>query len=328
MKSHAAAPRSASRLFAVYAIASLIPVLVLGLVLAGSYRRDANDRGLAEGKAKAALLARTAVVPQLSGRTLRSGLTNRETADLRRMSVAAIGSGQVLRLRIRGIDGNVIFGINSSGLSIAADDEAEDAAHGEVDADITHLNADNNPNGPQGPKVAEVYQPLWAGSPSHVIGVLEVYLPYAPIAQDVDAGLGALYRDLGMGLAVLYLLLAGISYSVTRRLRAQAARNVYLAEHDPLTGLPNRAVFQRRVVDAVSRATDGGSHVTVAVMDLDRFKDVNDTSATPTVTPCSASSGNGWPRQSAATTRSPGLAVTSSALFSPAIGHRRASSRP
>jgi diguanylate cyclase (GGDEF)-like protein len=66
-----------------------------------------------------------------------------------------------------------------------------------------------------------------------------------------------------------------ISYSATRRLRAQVERNGFLAEHDVLTGLPNRTLFQRRVVDAIAEADRDG--VAVAVIDLDRFKEVNDT---------------------------------------------------
>jgi diguanylate cyclase len=276
MKPHSAAPRSASRLFATYAIASLIPVLVLGLVLADSYRRDANARGLSEGRAKTALLARTAIEPRLTGQDLRAGLSPTERSALQQMSANAIASGQIVRLRVRDLDGEVVFASDSTHAE-EADDEALDAAHGEVVSDITHLNADNNPNGPQGIQVAEVYRPLSAGTPAHRVGVLELYLPYAPIARDVDAGLGSLYRDLGLGLAVLYLLLAGISLSVTRRLHAQASRNAFLAEHDVLTGLPNRELFHHRVVAALAAAGRGGPPVTVAVLDLDRFKEVNDT---------------------------------------------------
>jgi diguanylate cyclase (GGDEF)-like protein len=192
------------------------------------------------------------------------------------MSTEAISAGQIVRLRIRDLDGTVVFATDNAGLHDPADDGALDAAHGQVSAEITHLDADDNPTGPQGERVAEVYWPLSAGRPARRVGVLEVYLPYAPIARDVDAGLGSLYRDLGIGLGALYLLLAGISLSVTRRLRAQVARNAYLAEHDVLTGLPNRTLFHRRVVEATAAAGRDGI-VTVAVIDLDRFKEVNDT---------------------------------------------------
>jgi diguanylate cyclase (GGDEF)-like protein len=276
MKLHGAAPRSASRLFAVYALTSLVPVLVLGLVLAGGDRRDANARGVTESRTEAELLARTAVAPIFSGQVLHAGLTPAESAALHRMSRSAIASGQIVRLRIRNLNGTVLFATDDVGLHDAADADALEAARGHASAEITHLNADDNPTGPQGQRVAEVYWPLSAGAPAHRIGVLELYLPYAPIARDVGAGLGALYRDLGIGLAVLYLLLGCISFSVTRRLRAQVARNAHLAEHDALTGLPNRALFHRRVIDAIA-AADRGVGVTVAVIDLDRFKEVNDT---------------------------------------------------
>jgi diguanylate cyclase len=277
MKPRAAAPRSATRLFAMYAIASLVPVLVLGLVLAISYRGDANARGLSEGRSQAGLLAHTSVAPLLSGHDLRQRLTPRESRSLARMSQAAIASGQILRLRVRDLDGVVVFASDPGGMNDPADDEALDAAAGHTSAELTHLDADDNPNGPQGPRVAEIYQPLLAGTPAHRVGVLEVYLPYAPIARDVDSGLGMLYRDLGIGLAALYLILAGISMSATRRLRGQLSRNAYLAEHDALTGLPNRTQFTRRVVDALAAATRDGPRVAVAVIDLDRFKEVNDT---------------------------------------------------
>jgi diguanylate cyclase len=270
------APRSAARLFAAFALASLVPVLVLGLVLAGSYRRDAAARGLAEGKSEAALIARMAIEPLLGDdRSLRRGLTPKETRSLMRMSRTAKLDGQIQRLRLRDLQGTVVFASDGKGLHDPADDEALNAAHGEVEAEITHLNADNNPDGPQGVRVAEVYQPLVIGA--HRVGVLELYLPYDPIARDVNAGLGTLYRDLAIGLVALYVLLGVLAYTVTRRLRAQVAENAYLAEHDMLTGLPNRTLFQRRVDEAAASASGDATSAAVAVIDLDRFKEVNDT---------------------------------------------------
>jgi diguanylate cyclase (GGDEF)-like protein len=67
---------------------------------------------------------------------------------------------------------------------------------------------------------------------------------------------------------------------VTARKAAQA-RVARLALHDPLTGLPNRALFQDRLAQALARARrtgdlGEGEQVAVMLLDLDGFKDVND----------------------------------------------------
>jgi diguanylate cyclase (GGDEF)-like protein len=50
-----------------------------------------------------------------------------------------------------------------------------------------------------------------------------------------------------------------------------------LAYEDPLTGLPNRALFSDRLTGAVTLARRNGTPLTVMLMDLDRFKHINDT---------------------------------------------------
>src|SRR6185312_4202330 len=50
----------------------------------------------------------------------------------------------------------------------------------------------------------------------------------------------------------------------------------HVAEHDPLTGLPNWAMFQQRVREAVDRAEQAGRGAAVLLVDLDDFKLVND----------------------------------------------------
>ncbi len=58
-----------TRLFAVYAAASLVPVLLLGAGLAAGFRQDAIDRALEYGAAQAAVVEEMAIAPALRGRT-------------------------------------------------------------------------------------------------------------------------------------------------------------------------------------------------------------------------------------------------------------------
>lgn len=51
----------------------------------------------------------------------------------------------------------------------------------------------------------------------------------------------------------------------------------HLAHHDPLTTLPNRLLFHDRLQHAMARAARGGEQLAVLFIDLDRFKNVNDT---------------------------------------------------
>ena len=62
---------------------------------------------------------------------------------------------------------------------------------------------------------------------------------------------------------------------ITERQAAQD-RMAYLANYDSLTGLPNRALFRDRLAQAMKRAKRGGLQMGLMFLDLDRFKDVND----------------------------------------------------
>ncbi len=51
----------------------------------------------------------------------------------------------------------------------------------------------------------------------------------------------------------------------------------YLAHHDTLTGLPNRAVFNAKLAEALRLAQAKASNVGVMLIDVDKFKEINDT---------------------------------------------------
>ena len=58
--------------------------------------------------------------------------------------------------------------------------------------------------------------------------------------------------------------------------RAQSEQMAHLAEHDSLTGLPNRLLFCDRVGQALSLARRHGGQAAVLFLDLDGFKQIND----------------------------------------------------
>lgn len=63
----------------------------------------------------------------------------------------------------------------------------------------------------------------------------------------------------------------------TRELETAREQAVVLAERDQLTGLPNRMFFGRVLGDAISRAGKGGTRVGLLFIDVDGFKEINDT---------------------------------------------------
>jgi len=68
-----------------------------------------------------------------------------------------------------------------------------------------------------------------------------------------------------------------VSALVDLRERKKAeAQILHLAQHDPLTDLPNRAVFNAELKQAISKCAQGGHLAALLLVDLDRFKDIND----------------------------------------------------
>ncbi len=66
------------------------------------------------------------------------------------------------------------------------------------------------------------------------------------------------------------------AHDVTER-RSLEQQLIHQAYHDPLTGLPNRALFNERLVEARQRARKTDASFAVVFLDLDDFKVVNDT---------------------------------------------------
>ncbi|WP_245665843.1 putative bifunctional diguanylate cyclase/phosphodiesterase [Actinoplanes subtropicus] len=248
---------------------SLLPVGALGLVLLSGVRGDAAKQGQDQGKAQAAVIAEMAIAPALDDADLTQGITAGQRDSLAKATDLALYHGSVLRMRLRNFNGQVIFsddGSTSGGVPVT-DPAFQSASLGTSAATLVR-----DAEAPGG-QIIQVLQPVFARASGEAIGVLELYLPYDKIAARLHQQMVVTYRRLGVGLGLLYLAVSLISWSTTRSLRRYAARQAHEALHDGLTGLPNREAFRQRAADAVGERRDGA----VVVVDLNRFKEVNDT---------------------------------------------------
>ena len=124
------------------------------------------------------------------------------------------------------------------------------------------------------PVYSEAYVPVVREG--RVIGVVEVYVDQTRAA----AGIENEYRQVALTAAATMLLLALLAgWHWMHRLRAQRRaeeRVRYLAQHDILSGALNRASFHDALERAAWQAQAGGGCFAVLCLDLDHFKDVND----------------------------------------------------
>jgi diguanylate cyclase (GGDEF)-like protein/PAS domain S-box-containing protein len=68
----------------------------------------------------------------------------------------------------------------------------------------------------------------------------------------------------------------GVGHDITERKRVEQELS-YMATHDPLTGLPNRMLFMDRLKMALAHAKRNKQKLAVMMLDLDHFKNINDT---------------------------------------------------
>jgi len=82
----------------------------------------------------------------------------------------------------------------------------------------------------------------------------------------------------GLALSILFgSALARRLLGASRALEAREAAAQHLANHDALTQLPNRRLLESKFAAFSARAEERGLHLAVTCVDVDRFKDINDT---------------------------------------------------
>ena len=107
------------------------------------------------------------------------------------------------------------------------------------------------------------------------------WLPLKPGAEILNSVIPFIGVALA-GFALLAALVLHYMRSTAATIAAGENRLRYLALHDPLCGLPNRNFFSERLEQVIADIKSGGPPAAVFYIDLDHFKDVNDTLGHPT----------------------------------------------
>ena len=132
-------------------------------------------------------------------------------------------------------------------------------------------------------EVLDVYIPVYNSAMSvdeadrtTPVGTAEVVLDYGPTVAATRDAVRTIAIITVLGLLLVWALLFRTVHNASGKLRASAAENARLALLDPLTGLPNRRLLNERLEIAVADAQRDGKHVGLLRLDVDRFKEIND----------------------------------------------------
>src|SRR5688572_25802725 len=186
--------------------------------------------------------------------------------------------GQVFRFKLFDPDGRLA--LVSDELGKKWDNEPSLAVHNPPAAAValtgrphTEVKLGTPPKRP--PLYAETYIPVTVDG--RVVAIAEVYLDQTAKEALFHEHFALATIALVLLTAVSFGLPAAAFYLRSRQKKRADERILYLAHHDALTGLLNRASFVDRLDRLVAAAIPAGECVAIYYLDLDRFKEVNDT---------------------------------------------------
>lgn len=125
------------------------------------------------------------------------------------------------------------------------------------------------------------YYPVFLdkANPDQVSAIYEVSMSLDGLQASINAVMGTVVIGLG-SLIIALVLIAQVTSVMLRnrnqKLKILSSKLAIKADTDGLTGLNNHRFFQKNLLDQVERAERMGSKLSVVMIDLDRFKNVND----------------------------------------------------
>ena len=250
------------------ALLSAVLLTLIGIVFAVEERTAALDRATAAHEAALATRLSSARPPAGLGD---GSLSRREARALSR-SLGGLVSARAGSVRLWSPEGRLVYSggrrLDRSSAIIAG--TLERGLRGQVGSvRVTEASS----GGTSSDQLATVI-PVRAISSGPAVGAFEVRRPWENVAgrADFPSAEGLLPM-----LGALTLAWVGLVAAASMAIRGGGAPRPAEAQLDQLTDLPTRATFRELLTAATLTAKRDGGLVAVLVMDLDRFKEINDT---------------------------------------------------
>ena len=284
---------SATSLLTRFGFVSLLVTVVVGAVLSSVLSNAIAERARQQAESTVAVTVRLGIQPQLSLQELVNGFDADQLARVERSVDAAAADLQAGRptedpveLKIFNRERTVVYHSDDRDVigTTSQSEELVEALTGTVVSGFAH-SADDSAGSEAGDRqLLEVYVPIQYEGSTSPDGVMELYLPYAPVAAAVRDDVRMLQIALAIGLAVFYGVVFRLIASASTRLRRQseallrsADRDRHQSTHDALTELPNWVLLRDRLEQSLAVAARSSGEVALLLIDLDRFKEINDT---------------------------------------------------
>jgi diguanylate cyclase (GGDEF)-like protein len=285
----------ATSLLTRFAAVSLLMTVAVGVLLSALLATVIEDRARQQAEDAALMAVRLGLQPQFNRTDLADGFPASRLIDVEEVVDDAseqfgtagetLAAFDPIELKVFGRDRTILYHSKSPELvgETSHSGELGAALDGYVVSGFAH-SADDGAGSENGDhQLLEVYVPLQYAGSDRPEGAVELYLPYAPVAAAVRDDVRTMTIALGFGLAVFYLVVFRLIASASTKLRRQtqelqisAERDRHQSTHDALTGLPNWVLLQDRLQQSLAAAARSREEVALLLIDLDRFKEIND----------------------------------------------------
>ena len=285
-----------------FTLVGVISVLAISILL-GFFMRQAADQeikayGQGKNRELAGMLSNTVwkqheayfhAAASMQAEALRASPESIRIRD-------AIGTGilgvEKIGINLYAPNGSVLFSTDTSLLGMKQPVTAglREALRGEISSGIISTDTLYYPGDPavasrKGREILFSFVPIrdTASDDGKVVGVFEIRSDVTAFMQATEQTRNMILGGIVLSMLLVYTVLFfhlkranNIIQIQFDQKRKDEERIRHVAYHDSLTGLPNREMFQNRLTAAMSRAKRNDSLLAILFMDLDRFKQVND----------------------------------------------------